>query len=437
MEKKSNLILLNSQKISISHSLQYSLRILEMNNIQLREYVQNTLVENPFLKENENNNEISCSVDAKFLENLSAKKSFKDELLGQMCFFHFDNEKKEIAELLIDNAIGNKYLSSDILKNITQEKNISYFELLKIVKQLQTLSPYGLFSFNIKDKIRSAFAAENKYYGIYKIFIQNLDIVLDKGFSALKNRCSFNDAEINEIKSNIKNLKINFNFHSDFDDCFYRIPDLIVENKAKNEYESSINDYLLPQLFIDGCLYENFTKHRYSKTDIKYVKEKIDSAKLLIKSINYRNSTLLKVVKEIVHRQCDFFAGYSFDINPISVKSIANILMLNEGTVHRAIANKTISTPCGIFDIKALMPKEIKSKINNRLVSNHFLKKHIKNLVNQEPKNKPYSDENIMRFLNDKGIIVSRRTIAKYRNILNIPKVTQRVKFYKIINVSV
>lgn len=436
MEKKNNLILLNSQKTSISYSLQYSLRILEMNNIQLREYVQNALVENPFLKENEDNDEISRSVDMKFLENLAAKKSFKDELLGQMCFFHFNNEKKEIAELLIDNVIDNKYLSSDILKNISQEKNISYFEILKIVEQLQTLPPYGLFSFNIKDKLKSALVAESKYYGIYKAFVQNLDIVLENGFSALKNRCGFNDIEINEIKSNIKDLKINLNFPSDFEDYFYRIPDLIVENKTKNEYESSINDYLLPQLSINGGIYENVTKHRCSKSDIEYMKEKIDSAKLLIKSINYRNSTLLKIVKEIVHRQCDFFAGYSFDINPISVKSIANILMLHEGTVHRAVANKSISTPCGIFDIKTLMPREIKSKISNRLVSNYSVKEHIKHLVNQEPKNKPYSDENIMRFLNDKGIIVSRRTIAKYRNILNIPKVTQRVKIYKITSVS-
>lgn len=437
MEKKNNIILLASQKVSIAHSLQYSLQILEMNNIQLREYIQTTLVENPFLTEDENNYETFSSIGSDFLENLAEKKTFKDELVTQMCFLNFSDDQKEIAELLFDNVIDNKYLNSEILKNISQEKNISYFEILKIIKQLQTLFPHGLFSFNIKDKIKSELVAAGKYSGYHKMIVQNIDSILIDGFASLKNKYNLDDFTIQQIKADIKSLKINFDFCFDHDDLKYKIPDLIVENKVKNEYESSINDCLLPQLSVDKNLYEKAVKNCHSNNDIVYIKEKIDSAKLLVKSINYRNSTLLKIVKEIVHRQQDFLSGYNFNINPISVKSIANILMLHEGTVHRAIANKSISTPLGIFDIKTLMPSEVKSKINNNLVSSHSVKTHIKNLINQEPKNNPYSDECIMHFLNSKGIVISRRTIAKYRNTLDIPKVAQRVKFYKITEISV
>ena len=106
--------------------------------------------------------------------------------------------------------------------------------------------------------------------------------------------------------------------------------------------------------------------------------------------------------------------------------------MCHKSTVHRAIANKTVATPCGIFDIKALMPKEIKSDKNAHIVTDYSVKKYIQTLINNEPKDSPYSDSEIVYFLEGRGITISRRTIAKYRNDLDIANSNERLKEYTL-----
>ena len=106
--------------------------------------------------------------------------------------------------------------------------------------------------------------------------------------------------------------------------------------------------------------------------------------------------------------------------------------MCHQSTIHRAISNKTVSTPCGIFDIKELMPKEIKSEKSETIVTDHSVKQYIQTLINNEPKNSPYSDNDIVCFLEGRGINMSRRTIAKYRNDMDIANSNNRLKEYSL-----
>lgn len=422
MEKKNDVLLFNSQQAVLSQSLRFSLKILEMNNGDLQEFINNSLVENPFLKENEEN---TPTVIAE-TENIVARQSFKEKFFRQLAFFKFDEQQACIADLLFEHVQENKYINSEILQEISKNKNISYSDVLKIIKKLQTLSPQGLFSFNIQDKIKNILELRGKCSDEHNTFIRHINTLLSDGLPAFRKCINMDNSTLYRIISDIKEAGYS-TFINDNLECSYKIPDVIVEHKYSG-YESTVVEVQVP--IIDKKLYEVSCKKARSKNDKKYIKEHVEQAELLIKSISYRNSTLLKVLQEIVHRQQDFLNGESSFLMPISVKNIANTILCHPSTVHRAIMNKTVATPQGIFDIKSLMPKELKSEGSDDVATDHSVKKYIQKLINNEPKNSPYSDNEIVCLLKNRGINISRRTIAKYRNDMSISNSSARLKKY-------
>lgn len=430
MEKRNNLILSISQQALISPSQRYSLAILEMSNIALLEHVTKALNENPFLIEGDTEHENiqqyhNYRNPALFLENTPNPCNPKEEILQQLAFLRLNNTQRKIAIILMDHVIEHNYIKNDILQKISKEHNISYATILKIIKKLQLLNPPALFSFNLQDKLKTLLEINGKYDIYHKMLIQNINSVLSHGTSILKEKYNFDELRLQKIITDVRNAIYDFESYFDNECCQYKIPDIFLEN------EPSINGSILPHISIDTDLYDQSFKKCKSRIDQKYIQEKLKSAKILIQSINNRNTTILKVVKEVVYRQYDFLFGNSSSLIPISIKSIANSLQLHESTINRAISNKTISTPKGIFELKFLMPRQIKASGHKTILSDHTVKQYIKNLVDNEPKNSPYTDNHIAYFLNSQGIEISRRTVSKYRNIMNIPNVSCRNRSYK------
>lgn len=427
MEKKSNVLLSISQKPVLTHYLRYSLKILEMNNTELQEHIDSSIIDNPFLKEKEELNKSLAKLDV--VESTAARVSHKDDLFKQIAFFKFDEKQKDITALLYDYLIEHRYINGEFLRRISKEKDVSYPYLLHIIKKLQTLSPYGMFSFNFQDKIKNILEACGKYDAEHKIFMRHLHILLEKGFCAFKKRVNLGDSAIRKIMSDIKRISF---FHFENDDFFENInrsPDIFVK-KIGCGYNAEIGDMQIPA--VDYELFQLCLKKTSSKRDRKYIEEKINDAKLLIKSINYRNSTLLRIVREIAFRQSNFFTGDTSDLLPLEIASIADSIMCHKSTIHRAIANKTIATPCGVFDIKSLMPKKIKTEDSDNIVADSSVKKFIQNLITNEPSNSPYSDSEIAYLLKRQGVSMSRRTVTKYRSCLDIANSNDRRKEYSL-----
>lgn len=425
MEKKSNLSLSTSQRTALAQSLRFSLNILEMNNADLQDFINNSLNENPFLKEND---EVEGYLSFETAENVVAPVCHKDDFFREIAFLKFNETEKKVAELLYDYVIEHEYISNELCGSISKEKCISYQNILDIIKKLRNVSEQCLFSFNLQDKIKNIFESEGKYDAEHKIFVQNINVLLSSGLSAFKKRTNFSKSTLHKIISDMRNIGYALGIE-DNADYIYRSADIIIEKTGDN-YNSEINDLKIP--LIDRDLYGESSKKIKSKQDSEYIKGKIAEAELLVKSINYRNSTLLKIMQEIAHRQNDFFVGNSSFLVPISVRSVANTIMCHQSTVHRAIANKTVSTPYGIFAVKELMPKEIKSEKGETIATDHSIKQYIQTLINNEPKNSPYSDSDIVCFLEGRGINMSRRTIAKYRNDMDIANSNNRLKEYSL-----
>jgi len=203
----------------------------------------------------------------------------------------------------------------------------------------------------------------------------------------------------------------------------YLIPDVYIK-KISDEYVVLMNDNLLPKLIINNT-YKDVINSSNDSEAIDYVKDKISSAMFLIKSIQNRKNTLCKVMEEIVKNQEEYLDKGNNYIKPMTIKYIANSLNMHESTVGRAIRDKYVALHTGeIKRIKDLFTNSV--NILSQDISSVSVKDMIKNIIESEDKSKPLSDSVICKIVNEKGIDISRRTIAKYREELGIKSSSQR-----------
>ncbi len=332
MEKKNSISLFLKNNIVLLPELSLSLKILELNNMDLREVIERETTENPFLIRSENlyNNN---------LDLLEDENDFHKELLQQMVFLNLSEKEKKIAETLIYNITEEGYLELNILEKL--RKHYNYQLLIFVINRLKTLEQGHYFTFNLLEKIQTIL----KYKGVYSDLHEQLlvDILTKKRKSKI-----FNTLLLDSIKSDIKEA-LRFIQSQKIEVAINRPVDLIVTNEI-NDFNVLINDDF-PEIKVDNSLIKDVKKHSHSLADKHYINEKCREANLLVKAINYRNNTLIKVAREILFRQIDFFQGNNFSLIPLNAKTLAQSLSLHESTVHRAIMNKSISTSRGIFDM--------------------------------------------------------------------------------------
>ncbi|MDR2781226.1 MAG: hypothetical protein LBB21_02070 [Holosporaceae bacterium] len=424
MRETANNTLSISTRQTLSQTLQYSLKILAMNNLELQEYISEEFLRNPFLV---HQHRYGGSHD--FIEQLPSNSNPFDEILRETAFLCFSNLEKEITEMLVRNISENEYLSGDLLKYISTEKGVHYFDLLKIIHRLKKTCFAPMFAFNLQDKLKTFLENENLYNNDYCKLVENISLILSGNWSALQLRCGISKEKLSKMIPILKNAFTSCDFCENI--CLPKMVDLVIREESFDEFKAVIDDTALVEVGFDLELYTKFIKKSRSESDRSYIKNYASMAKLLVKSVSSRNSTLLKIANEIAYRQSDFFLKKSMYLTPISAQTIACSLLLHKSTINRALSNKFIATPRGIFELKELLPKKIKSQENE--VSDQSVKECVKALIANESKNRPLTDCQIANILNDYGINISRRTISKYRDILNISNTAVRTRFYRTV----
>ncbi|MDR0555735.1 MAG: hypothetical protein LBG20_01830 [Holosporaceae bacterium] len=426
MKEKLDNHLIIAQHQTLSQSQRYSLAVLMMNNIELQEHIKELFVKNPFLivkRVSENDSD-------DMTERIPSKNSMWDEISKEIAFLHFTDSEKRVTEALINNMEDN-YLDNGVLQHVFRSEKVSYLDLLKIIHRLKKTSFATRFAFNLQDKIKTFL--ENEGYTNSRNFMGNLDMILHGNRGSLMSHNNLSNGELHTIVKWVRNA---LTAPSDYEDVVtqYKNVDLVVEEESIGEFKVLMDQTTSPEVEFDSVLYIKSIAACRAESDRSYIKNNASEARLLVKSMGSRSSTLLKIASEIVRRQWDFFSGRNSYLTPISTHSIANSLLLHESTISRAVLNKYIATPRGIFGIRFLLPREIKSCSSR--VSDYSIREYMKKLIGNEPKNNPYSDGNIASFLETLGINISRRTVSKYRDILHIPNLTDRTRMYKMCNYS-
>ncbi len=361
--------------------------------------------------------------------------SLTEKLLSQLRLLNLSPELFRLGEEIIGNIDDDGYLTvelKDILKDLELFENIKVSEedAERILKQIQHFEPLGIASRNLQECLLIQLEERDinpKLKNICKKILTNhFDDFTSKRFEAMQQKLNLSREELKEALNVIQHLNPKPGEGSLTNVEMQQInPDLIVE-KIDNKFVVYLNDKNIPQLRINPE-YEMIVKKRMKKIKAgdekeirKFIKEKIDAARWFIDAINQRKITLLRVMNLIVEKQRDFFEYGEKHFKPMIYKDIAEALNLDISTISRVVNGKYVQSPVGIHELKYFFSEGLATD-NGEEISNKNVKIRIKEIIESENKKKPYSDDEIAKILNNEGIKIARRTVAKYREQLGIP----------------
>lgn len=354
--------------------------------------------------------------------------TLKEHLQFQLHISVVKPKYKKIGEYIIECIDNNGYLTVDI-EEIAQILNEKLSDVENILYLIQSFDPSGVGARNLRECLSIQLKQMNYWdERMKKIIYNHLEDLANNRFQRISKKLGISCKEIQDIKDFIKTLepKPGRIFATD-QDVRYIIPDAYIK-KIGDEYLVIINDSANPRLRINHFYKTLLKQEDKSSLTSKYLKEKLESAMWLIKSIEQRRSTLYNVVSSILEVQKDFFEQGVTALKPLTLKEIAEKLEIHESTVSRATNGKYVQTPKGLFELKYFFNSGIESKSGDMMAS-QGIKNMIKEIIEREDSSKPISDQKIADILKDKGIKISRRTVAKYRDEMGIASSSKRKRY--------
>ena len=452
-----NLFLNLEQKLVMTQQMQLSVKLLQMSTFELQQYVEKELQENPVLDstyENENkdkNKENEINYKELFKNNpfdsyshssyesndeevqsplnfISKQKSLKEYLMIQISECAVANDVKSICKYIIENLDSKGYLDSNII-DLAKELNVSTGRIEHSLNIVQSLEPDGIGARNLQECLK--IQLRKKDINIPELFLLIDDYLEELGenkYALISKKLGIDIKKAQAYGDLIKTLepKPSSGFYTG-EEINYITPDAYIK-KIGNEYVIIMNEDVIPRLTINN-IYRQIIISENDKDAVEYVKDKINSAMFLIKSIEHRKSTIYKVIEKIVENQKPYFDKGKDFLKPMILKDIADNINMHESTVCRAIKDKFIHTNGGTIKIKDLFTTGLSSSNDEESISVNIIKREINNLIDLEDTFKPLSDQTICNILNDKGRNISRRTVAKYRDELRIRSSAKRKRF--------
>jgi len=447
--------LTQEQKLIMTQQMQLSVKLLQMSGFELQEYVDKEIQENPVLDakvasgNNEENNRVDYKELVKYFEfDNYSHHNYEKRDDDEVSPFNFISEKKSLKEYLKEQIreLGVKDFIKDIclyiIENIDERgyleiKNEEISEDLKIpldlteqcVEIIQSLEPSGIGARDLKECLKIQIikkGMEDEH--IFEIIDNHLELLAENKYNNIAKKLNIDVKKAQEYGDMIKTLhpKPSRGFFTG-EEVKYITPDAYIK-KIDNEYFIIMNDDMVPKLTINE-MYKEIIRDENDKDAVDYVKEKLNSAMFLIKSIQHRKSTIYKVLEKILETQRDYFDYGDEYLKPMTLKEIAEELEVHESTISRAIRDKYIYTNKGTIRIKDLFTTAISSNTSGEDVSVKIIKKSIKDLIDKEDKERPLSDQVICDLINKEGMNISRRTVAKYREEMGIKSSKGRKRF--------
>ncbi len=452
-----------TQKLIMTPELRQAIQILQFNNVELLEYLNKQIEANPFLdttekrkdshikeEENEKKEKTNDEIDWKeviekyddisyksynsnyenkqtFESYTSKKMSLKDHLMTQLGITVKNENERRIGELIIESLDSKGYLVSSI-HDLSMQLSEDPVEIERVLRMIQTFDPVGVGARNLSECLLIQLKEKGILdKNIYIIVDKYLDDIATNRIQKISKELHIPVKRVQSICDIIKMLepKPARGFIVDSDNIRYIVPDVTIE-KINGEYIIIVNDSNFPILSINRY-YKNMLDNTDDKETSKFLFDKLNSSMWLIKSIEQRRLTLYKVVESIVKFQKKFFDEGNKALKPLVLKDVADDIGVHESTVSRATNGKYVQTPRGIFELKHFFTSSVSDDSGG--VSSTSVKSIIKELIEKEDTRKPLSDQKIADTLKEKGIKISRRTVAKYRDELRIPSSSMRRRF--------
>ncbi len=446
------------QKLLITPQMKQSLNILQMTVTELSTELTNILQENPVLEivENKQDADFSTQEIDQYIENLkkiewedffsdkddfryvssddeevdfekfvSRQVSLEDHLMFQLKILGLPEDEEEIGAYIIGNIDDNGYLTTPV-DDIAKDLNVEKEKVQKVLRMIQDFEPSGVGATSLLECIVKQLEDMNVVPDdielIKKIFSEHYGLLEKKDIKGLSESLEISTEYVEDLLEMIKRTdpKPGLKYYNQ---TKYIVPDVYVVKKG-DQIEVIPNDESIPSIKINGYYIKMLKDKNLDKNTYDYISDKVKSALWVLKSLNQRKSTIVSVMESIVKFQRDFFYKGFDALKPLRLKDIAEDIGIHESTISRVTSGKYAMTEMGVIEIKTFFVKGIQTDSGN--VTTDSVKSMIKALIDDEDKAKPLSDQKISEILAKKGVNIARRTVAKYREEMNIPAAADR-----------
>ncbi|MGB9765895.1 MAG: RNA polymerase factor sigma-54 [Sulfurihydrogenibium sp.] len=433
---KQSLSLKLQNKLKLNLVLKQQLNIITLPKTELIQEINKELEENPFLEEVSHIALTEDTFESKtFYEDeeefnpfykLAYKPSLYDILQTQVDV-EFEGKDKDVAMEIIDSVDEKGYIKQEELERIANKYSLTLDEVEKIRKKVMTLEPTGIGALNFKEFLYQEYKDRyGKDKVVQEIIEQDLENLGNKEY--LKEKYQLTDEELTEILDNIKSLRpYPLYGYEDFE-ITYVEPDIFLyyTGDEKNPFKIEINEQGIPNINLISQYKKILNQKGLSEEAKKFLYEKLQKAIGIIQGIQQRRENLQKLVEFLINYQKEFILNGKEYLKPLTLKDVSKQIGLHESTISRLVNSKYIQTPNGVIPLKTFFSNKASKESGD--VSSNYVKYLIKEIIENEDPKKPYSDNDIVDILKQKGISVARRTVTKYREELNIPDSRKRKK---------
>lgn len=426
------------QKLVMTPGMLQSLNILRFTTGELNELIKKELMDNPALEQyaDEYMNK-SMSVTQKdvnleednYEKYVSQGETLQDYLRLQLTVAVKSKRDREVGEFIIESLDDNGYMTFSV-KEIAEKMSVDLENVQEILEIVQTFDPPGVAAVDVRDCLLRQLKTEGDTESLAKkILLNHIEDVAGNRLSAIAEKL---DAQLEEVQQAVDLIKsLNPHPGSTYESgrtVEYIVPDIFVTEDENGLLIVEDNRKSTPTLMVSSY-YKRIYQEAEDKDEIKeYLHQKLESAAALIRSIEQRRNTILKISEQIVDFQQEFFKKGEKYLKPMKLNDVAEALDIHQSTVSRTVNGKYLQCSRGIFELKYFFTSKICGQMSGD-VSSGSIKAYIKEIIAGENSNKPYSDEKILDILKEKGFKLSRRTVAKYRDEMGIPSSSKRKRY--------
>ncbi len=462
MAMKASLQLRVGTQLTMTPQLQQAIGLLQLSTLELRQEIQQALEANPMLELEEEFGEQAVgetpeddwadeipselSVDSDWsdtfqdaggggeapdFERQAAGQSLQGHLAWQLAMVWLGERETRIAESLIDAVTPDGYLDQplDTLRDGLRGQGLEGLatrEVEAVLLRLQQFEPTGVFARDLRECLLLQLAALPDDTPLLpqarRLVRQFLEALAGNDRRLLKRRLGLDDETLDRVIALIRGLDPRPGSEYASGDSDYVIPDLIARHTPQG-WRVELNPEAMPRLRIQPD-YAALIKRADKSDDNQFLKDHLQEARWLIKSLASRNDTLLRVGHEVMTRQIEFLERGEEAMKPLILADIAQAVEMHESTISRVTTQKFIHTPRGVFELKYFFSSQVGDGEDAH--SSTAIRARIRKLIEAEPPRKPLSDSKLVTLLAEEGIEVARRTVAKYREAMHIPSSSQR-----------
>lgn len=368
-----------------------------------------------------------ASDDYDFNDFVASEISLREHISQQIPLLLKDPQDRLIAQQLIDDLDDAGYLQAD-LGEFSTKLGIHPEHAERVLARLQTLDPPGIFARSLGECLAIQLKQKDRLDPAMEALVRHLDLLAKRDFASLRKLCCVDDEDLLDMLGEIRQLnpKPGADFANQVADVIS--PDIVVRPANSGGWAVELNPETLPRVLVNQSYFQQVSKNcPKSSEDYAFLSECLQNGNWLTRSLDQRAKTIMKVATEIV-RQQDAFLMHGVDhLRPLNLKTVAEAIKMHESTVSRVTSNKYMLTPRGMFELKYFFTVSIGSADEGGDSHSAEAVRHkIKILISQEAADAVLSDDDIVTSLKQAGVDLARRTVAKYREAMNIPSSVQR-----------